>query len=62
MFDKGARDAAFQRHVIMGFKGVANPTYNVDRLLAMYGHRIVAGESVETDAFVTWVAAAIDRA
>ncbi|TDO55247.1 hypothetical protein EV651_115211 [Kribbella sp. VKM Ac-2571] len=64
MFDKGVRDAAFQRHVIMGFKGVANPKYNldIDRLLATYGHQIVAGESVETDAFVSWVAAAIGKA
>lgn len=64
MFDKGVRDVAFQRHVIMGFTDVANPNYNVDidLLLASYGHRIVAGEPVETDPFVAWVAAAIDKA
>ncbi|TCC15504.1 hypothetical protein [Kribbella sindirgiensis] len=64
MFDKGVRDVAFQRHVIMGFEGVANPKYNVDvdRLLATYGHQIVAGASDETDAFLTWIAAASDKA
>lgn len=64
MFDKGARDVAFQRHVIMGFSGVANPKYNVDvdRLVATYGHRVVAGEGVESDAFVAWVAAALAKA
>ncbi|MEU4395901.1 hypothetical protein [Kribbella sp. NPDC023855] len=60
MFDKGKRDIAFQRHVITGFEGVANPKYNVDpdMLVATYGHRIIAGEGVQTDAFVTWVDAA----
>lgn len=64
MFDKGVRDIAFQRHVIMGFSAVANPKYNVDvdRLLATYGHRIIAGEQVEADAFVAWVAAAATKA
>jgi hypothetical protein len=64
MFDKGSRDVAFQRRVIMGFTGVANPKYNVDvdLLLATYGHQIVAGKSVATDAFVTWIGAAIDKA
>lgn len=64
MFDKGSRDVAFQRHVIMGFSRVANPKYNVDidRLVATYGHRIVAGEQVETEAFATWVAAAASKA
>lgn len=64
MFDKGARDIAFQRHVLMGFSGVPNPKYNVDidRLLATYGHRIISGEQVEPDAFVTWVAAAASKA
>lgn len=63
MFDKGSRDIAFQRHVIMGFS-VANPKYNVDidRLVDTYGHRIVAGEQVETEAFATWVAAAASKA
>lgn len=60
MFDKGSRDMSFQRHVLMGFTGVANPRYNVDidLLLATYAHRIIAQEGVEPDAFVTWVASA----
>lgn len=64
MFDKGARDAAFQHHVIMGFTGVANPKYNVDvdLLLATYGHRIIGGQAVEADAFVSWVRAAVAKA
>lgn len=64
MFDKGARDAAFQRHVIMGFSDVSNPKYNVDidLLVATYGHRIVMGEQVEPDAFVVWVADAASKA
>ncbi|SDJ96126.1 hypothetical protein SAMN05428985_10225 [Nocardioides sp. YR527] len=64
MFDKGSRDIAFQRHVIMGFSGVANPKYNVDidRLVATYGHRIIAGEQVATEAFATWIAAAASKA
>lgn len=64
MFDKGARDIAFQRHVIMGFSGVANPKYNVDvdRLVATYGHRIIAGEPVEADAFVVWIHASATKA
>ncbi len=64
MFDKGTRDLAYQRHVIMGFSGVANPKYNfdIDHLLATYAHRIVAGDPVESDAFVTWVASAVNDA
>jgi len=59
-YDKGAKDLSFQRHVIMGFCKVANPKYNtdIDLLLATYGHRIVAGQDVETDTFVTWVTSA----
>ncbi len=64
MFDKGRTSVSYQRHVIVGFTGVANPRYNVDidLLLATYGHRIVAREGVERDAFVTWVKAAGDKA
>jgi hypothetical protein len=29
-FDKGKRDVAFHRPVLMGFSRVANPNYNVD--------------------------------
>lgn len=64
MFDKGARDDAFQRHVIMGFSGVVNPKYNVDidGLLATYGHRIVSGQGVDRNAFVTWIVSACGKA
>lgn len=57
MFDKGVRDAAYQRHVITGFTKVANPKYNfdVDQLLATYGHRIISGQEVATNKFVTWI-------
>lgn len=56
-YDKGAKHLSFQRHVIMGFSKVPNPAYNsdIDLLLATYGQRIVAGQDVETDAFVAWV-------
>lgn len=59
-FDKGAKNDAFQRHVIMGFSKVPNPKYNtdIDLLLATYGHRIIRGYDVEADAFVAWVTSA----
>ena len=62
-FDKGAKDVAFQRHVLVGFSKVPNAKYNVDvdRLIATYGHRIVARQNVKADAFVRWVHAAADR-
>ena len=43
-FIGGKKDAAYQRHVIMGFRQVPNPKYNIDidRRVATYGHRIVA--------------------
>lgn len=64
MFEKGKRDVAYQRHVLMGFSQVPNPNYNVDidRLLAAYGHRIVAGQSVDPDQFRTWIDAACEKA
>jgi hypothetical protein len=64
VFDKGAKNAAYQRHVIMGFTNVPNPKYNcdIDLLLATYGHRIVAGSDVDVDAFVQWVRAAVSNA
>lgn len=63
-FDQGARDVAFQRHVIMGFTRVANPKYNIDidGLVATYGHRIVAGNEVDGCAFVSWLHAAQSKA
>jgi hypothetical protein len=59
-FDKGTKDVSFQRHVLTGFAKVKNPKYNVDidRLVATYGHRIIAGEEVEEDDFWRWVKAA----
>lgn len=64
MFDHGKRDAAYQRHVLMGFGGVPNPKYNVDvdLLVATYAHRVIAGQPVEADAFVVWVGAATTKA
>jgi len=52
----GGRALAYQRHVIMDFTRVPNPKYTVDPdlLIAMYGHRIFAGQG-ETDAFVSWI-------
>jgi hypothetical protein len=63
-FTAGRKDVAYQRHVIMGFSGVPNPKYNIDidAAVATYGHRIVAGNAVEGDAFVRWVENAVERA
>ena len=63
-YDKGAKDVAFQRHVIMGFSNVSNPKYNVDidLLVATYGHRVIAGKVVAEDAFVQMITAAEQRA
>ena len=57
MFDKGTKNVAYQRHVLMGFTKVANPKYNVDPdlNLATYGHCIVGDIDVEDDKFVIWV-------
>lgn len=43
-FTWGKKNAAYQRHVIMGFSRVPNPKYNIDidAAVAAYGHRIVA--------------------
>lgn len=64
MFEWGARNLSYQRHVIMGFSSVANAKYNVDIdwILATYGHRVVAREGVERDAFVLWVNSAVEDA
>jgi len=52
-FTYGRRNLAYQRHVIMGFP-TPNPKYNVDvdRYVATYGHRVVAGESNRDDLFL----------
>ena len=43
-FTWGAKDVAYQHHVIMGFTQVPNRKYNLDleRGVAAYGHRIIA--------------------
>jgi len=43
-FTWGARNASYQRHVIMGFSRVLDEKYNIDidRAIAAYGHRVVA--------------------
>ncbi|WP_405056849.1 hypothetical protein OG474_29430 [Kribbella sp. NBC_01505] len=57
MFDKGARDVSYQRHVIMGFTKVPNPKFNfdVDLMLAAYGHQIISAQEVQANTFVTWI-------
>jgi len=56
-FDGPPGDISFQRHVLMGFTQPANPRYNVDidRLVATYGHRIVAGLDVAPNYLVSLV-------
>jgi hypothetical protein len=63
-FTWGKKDAAYQRHVIMGFSRVPNQKFNIDidRAVAIYGQRIVAGEKVERDAFHQWIAYALENA
>lgn len=63
-FTAGARDVAYQRHVLMGFSKAPNPRYNidVDFGLAIYGQRVIAALPVEPDAFVTWVESAVAKA
>lgn len=57
MFDMASRGTALHRHVIMGFSRVENPKYNVDIdwLVAVHGHRIIAGLSVDPNKFVAAV-------
>ncbi len=54
----GAKDVSYQRHVIMGFAGVPNPRYNVDfdLLVAMLGHRVLAGTAGADLQFTVWMA------
>ena len=53
-FLAGERNVAYQRHVIMDFGKVANPRYNfdVDRWLATYAHRLIAGLPTASNQFV----------
>jgi hypothetical protein len=43
-YTAGKRNVSYQRHVIVGFSQVPNQKYNIDfdRMVATYGHRIVA--------------------
>jgi hypothetical protein len=45
-YTAGKKEAAYQRHVIMGFSRVPNPKFNldIDRNVANYAHRIVASQ------------------
>ncbi len=54
MFVSGKRNIAYQRHVIAGFTGVANPKYcvDIDIFVATYAHQVIAGEQVEADGFL----------
>jgi hypothetical protein len=65
MFTSGRRNVVYQQHVIMGFRGVANPKYNadVDGVVATYAHRIIRGDvSVDPKLFVNMLAAAQSKA
>jgi hypothetical protein len=55
---------SFQRHVLTGFAKVPNPNYNIDidRLIATYGQRAIAGLTVEPDEFVRILNAAARKA
>lgn len=60
----GKRDVAYQKPVIVGFTRVANPKFNldIDRLVATYAHRILAGMSVSASYFVEVLEAAQEQA
>lgn len=62
-FTQGKRNVSYHRAVIMGFSRVTNPRYNldVDRLIATYGHQIIARENVTPDYFVSMLRAAAAR-
>ncbi|MDZ8200273.1 hypothetical protein RZO50_02015 [Microbacterium sp. SSW1-59] len=64
MFTKSKRDVSYQRHVLMGFKNVQNPNYNVDpdRVIATLGHRAAKGLPVSGEDFVNLVCAALRAA
>ena len=54
MYEWGAKNMSYHRHVIMGFTNVANPKYNVDVdiLIATIGHRAIKGLEVDPQYFV----------
>lgn len=60
----GRKNISYQRHTIAGFTQVANPRYriDIDRVVAVYGHRVVAGEQVDSDGFVQSLHAALKYA
>lgn len=64
LFLAGKRDVAFQKHVVVGFTKVANPKYNldIDRLVAMHGHRLISGAEPDPEFFVSVVRSAQDKA
>lgn len=59
----GARDLAYQKHVITGFTRVPNPKYNldVDRLVATYAHQLIEGSPLPDTLFVPMLSAAAER-
>ena len=59
-FDRGKRDASFQRPVLMGFSKVSNPAYNVDLdwLVGTFANRLAAGLDEPGGAFRSWIEAA----
>ncbi|MEH1057231.1 hypothetical protein V6U89_18765 [Micromonospora sp. CPCC 206171] len=60
MFTAGRRDVAYQKHVITGFRKVANPKYNldIDRLVATYLHQVISGKPTDPSYFVNVLEAA----
>ena len=57
-FYRGApSDFSYQNPVIMGFSSEKkfDIPFNVDQLLAMYGHRLVAGDEDPPDQFLRWI-------
>jgi hypothetical protein len=62
-FTWGKRDVSYQRHVIMGFS-TEDPKFrtnvDIDSWVATYGYRIIQGQEVEPDAFLSWLET-IDR-
>ncbi len=52
-FDRSKKEAAYQRHVIMGFTQVANPDFyvDIDAVVATDAHRIIAEKPVPEDSF-----------
>ncbi|GAA1663417.1 hypothetical protein GCM10009765_11150 [Fodinicola feengrottensis] len=61
----GKKNVSYHRHVIMGF-ATEDPKYHtcldIDRALAVYGHRVVSRETVDSDEFLQWLEIAERRA